>query len=281
MKLLITGSSGYIGRFITADAKRRGDEILHLTRSKPDHGEWIPFDLSNPPGRLPSADALIHCAFDHIPGRYRGGEGDDPDGFFKRNLEGSIKLFEAAKEAGVTRILFLSSRAVYDGHPASTLLTEDLPLTPTSLYGQMKWEVEQALNNLDVIGTSLRATGIYGEPSPNSDHKWAKLFADFVAGKTIEPRAGTELHGDDLVAAIRLILSLPKEQVAHQAFNISDIVVDRHDLLKAYREHKRINRSLPVAISNFEKAEMDCTKLNKLGWAPRGWRGLSEFVRAV
>lgn len=281
MKLLVTGSSGYIGRFITADAKRHGDEIIHLTRSEPKTGQWLPFDLANPPPRLPAADALIHCAFDHIPGQYRGGEGDDPNRFLKRNLEGSVKLFEVAKEAGVPRIVFLSSRAVYDGYAATTLLTEDLPLNPTSLYGQMKWEVEQALNNLDVIGTSLRATGIYGEPSPNSGHKWVKLFADFEAGKTIEPRAGTELHGDDLVAAIRLILSLPKEQVAHQAFNVSDIVVDRHDLLKGYGEHKGIDRSLPEAVSSLEKAEMDCTKLKNFGWSPRGWRGLSEFVRTV
>ncbi len=281
MKLLVTGSSGYIGRFIVADAKKRGDEIVHLTRSKTERGEWISFDLANSPTRLPSADALIHCAFDHIPGQYRGGEGDDPNRFLKRNLEGSIKLFETAKDAGVPRIIFLSSRAVYDGHPATALLTEDLPLYPTSLYGQMKWDVEQALNNLDVIGTSLRATGIYGQPTPNSDHKWSELFADFEAGKTIEPRAGTELHGEDLVAAIRLVLSLREEQVAHQAFNASDIFVDRHNLLKAYGEHKRIEGLLPDAVSNVEKAEMDCTKLNNLGWTPRAWRGLREFVRAV
>ena len=281
MKLLLTGSSGYIGRFIVADAQRREDEIVHLTRSEPEHGQWLPFDLAHPPARLPPADALIHCAFDHIPGRYRGGEGDDPERFLKRNLDGSVKLFQAAIDAGVPRIVFLSSRAVYDGHPATTVLTEDLPLNPTSLYGKMKWDVEQALNRLDVIGISLRATGIYGQPTPNSDHKWSKLFADFKAGETIEPRAGTELHGEDLTAAIQLVLSLPEAKVANQAFNVSDIVVDRHDLLKAYCEHKGIDRSLPDAMSNFEKAEMDYTKLNKLGWTPRGWRGLSEFVRTV
>lgn len=281
MKLLVTGSSGYIGRFIIADAEKRGDEIIHLTRSKPEKGDWVPFDLANPPDHLPAADALIHCAFDHIPGRYRGGEGDDPDKFLKRNLEGSVKLFEAAQKAGVTRIIFLSSRAVYDGHPTTTLLTEDLRLDPTSLYGKMKWELEQALNALGGVGTSLRSTGIYGQPTPTSDHKWSNLLAGFEAGKTIEPRAGTEVHGNDLVAAIRLILSLPTEQVANQAFNVSDIIVDRRDLLAAYREHKGINKPLPTPVTDLNKAEMDCTKLKTLGWTPRGQPGLNDFIQML
>jgi UDP-glucose 4-epimerase len=42
-------------------------------------------------------DAVVHAAFDHLPGRYRGGEGDDPARFRRINLDGSVRLFESAK----------------------------------------------------------------------------------------------------------------------------------------------------------------------------------------
>ena len=56
---------------------------------------------------------FVHAAFEHVEGRYRGGEGDDPEGFRRANVEGSARLFEAARAAGVKRCVFLSSRAVY------------------------------------------------------------------------------------------------------------------------------------------------------------------------
>ena len=280
MKLLITGSSGYVGGFIAADAKRNGDEIIHLSRTTPATGQWISFDLSRPTPKLPSADALIHCAFDHIEGHYRGGEGDDAKGFLVRNLEGSLNLFKAAKAAGVPKIILLSSRAVYDGYPASTRLVETLPLNPTTLYGQMKWELEKSLKSLGLIDISFRATGVYGQSIPGGPHKWADLFAGFEQGKAIEPRAGTELHGEDLAAASRLALTLPATQIAGKAFNLSDIMVDRHELLTRYAKHKGIDWPRPKAVSNVEKVEMDCTNFKKLGWTPRGWKGLESFIQS-
>jgi len=281
MKLLVTGSSGYVGRFIVANALRHGDDIIHLSRSKPAAGDWIRFDLSRPVPQLPTADALIHCAFDHIPGKYRGGEGDNPDGFLTRNLEGSLALFKAAKEASIPRVIFLSTRAVYDGYPASTRLTENLPLNPTSLYGQMKGELEKSLKSLGPIGVSLRATGVYGQAYSGAPHKWGNLFSNFEQGKNITPRAGTELHGEDLAAAIRLGLTLPPYLIAGEAFNLSDIRVDYHELLKKYALHKDLKFSLPKPVTKPEKAEMDCTKIAKLGWKPRGWEGLDAFIRAL
>ncbi|MFD2815453.1 NAD-dependent epimerase/dehydratase family protein [Paracoccus aerius] len=100
-------------------------------------------------------DALIHCAFAHAPGRYRGGEGDDPGGFLRLNRDGTRRLFDAAVRDGTGRIVFLSSRAVHDGYPAGAKLADDLPPRPANLYGQVKADAEAYLAQLPVRGTSI------------------------------------------------------------------------------------------------------------------------------
>ncbi|GAD54512.1 NAD-dependent epimerase/dehydratase family protein [Limimaricola cinnabarinus] len=171
-------------------------------------------------------------AFSHLPGRYRGGEGDDPEGFLARNRDGSLRLFKEAHAAGPGRVVFLSSRAVYGGYPPGTDLDEHLPPRPDTLYGEMKWAVEQGLSTLAGPGfatASLRATGIYGT---GPDHKWRGLFDEFFSGRPIAPRVATELHGDDLSAAVALLLEVPKAALEPRSFNASDITLDRRDLLE-------------------------------------------------
>ncbi len=197
MRLALTGAGGLVGRFIAEAARAAGHSLVILARSPlPGADEHRPYDLLGPLPPLADVDALIHCAFQHVPGRYRGGEGQDPEGFRRANLEGSLRLFEAMRGR---RILFLSSRAVFDGYGPGTLLTEAMPPCPESLYGQVKAEAEVAL--FAEGGASLRATGVYG---PGPDHKWRVLFEDFRAGRPIEPRVATEVHGADLAAAALL-----------------------------------------------------------------------------
>lgn len=282
MKLLITGASGYAGGFITERALAAGHELICLSRSKPDWDvQWQQFELGAPVDPLPQADALIHCAFDHVKGKYRGGEGDDPEGFMRRNYEGSVTLFKAAQHAGVQRIIFLSSRAVYDGTPMGTRLTEDMALSPTSLYGQMKYQLEQALWGMEgVVTTSLRATGLYGASKVGGYHKWNALFEQFAAGEAIAPRCGSEVHGDDLAAAVELCLTAFLYEVDKRAFNVSDIMLDRQDLLTAYGTHKGLNIAVP-ARSESQPNEMDCTQLCALGWSARGPAGLNAFLAGL
>ncbi|MEV8465483.1 NAD(P)-dependent oxidoreductase [Fluviibacterium sp. DFM31] len=285
MRLLITGGTGYLGRFVVTEALAAGDHITLLSRRRPEGGTgWIPFDLATPPADLPTADALIHCAFDHLPGRYRGGEGDDRQGFLTRNHDGSVALFQAARAAGIGRVIFLSSRAVYGAYPRPTLLTEDLPPRPDTLYGQMKWQVEQAFVGMRTPGfcpVSLRATGVYGAPTLGGWHKWADLFADFTAGKSLAPRQGTEVHGADLAAALRLCLTAPASRVAARTFNVSDILLDQRELLAAYAARQGLRHPLPAAAPPPGPNVMDCTALRTLGWRPGGWAQLQRFLDSL
>jgi len=269
MKIALTGGTGLVGRFIADAARAAGHEVTLLTRTPPPGG--MRYDLTGAVPDLAGHDALIHAAFQHAPGRYRGGEGADPEGFLSANRDGSLRLFAAAREAGMVRALFLSTRAVYGDHPAGTVLTEDLDLRPDTLYGQMKADVEQglaALSSTTFSTASLRATGVYG-PGPN--HKWTNLFRDFRAGRPIPPRVATEVHGDDLAAAALLLLEVPPQALKPHSFNVSDLTLDLHDLLAEVARLTGCTATLPPRADASAVSAMDCTRLRALGWHPGGW----------
>lgn len=286
MKALVTGGTGLVGRYIVEDLLAAGYTVGVSGRRQPVGdlfsarvdfhsltlgGEEVPEDLFD------GVTCLVHCAFDHIPGRYRGGEGNEPDAFRTRNLEGSVRLFEAAKRAGVRRVVFLSSRAVYDGLQAGVPLTEDADLAPANLYGEVKLLAEQALaalNGPDFATASLRLTGIYGDLRPN---KWDQLIANYLAGKPVPIRAGSEVHGRDVGLAVRLMLETETGRVAGETFNVSDLIADTHDILSVIKSS--CPHPLPARADKAEVAAMNCAKINALGWQPGGWPLFHQTLR--
>lgn len=288
-RVLVTGGTGYVGHFIVERLLADGDAVVVFGRNQPPSGFF-----SKPVGFLAGGlgprtfrpevfsdfDAVVHAAFDHLPGRYRGGEGDDPDGFVRRNRDGSVALFAAAKRAGVSRVIFLSTRAVYGPKAARTVLKEDTPAMPDTLYGKVKLDVEDALLTMadaDFAPVALRITGVYGPVAPGRRQKWADLFDDYLTGKKIAPRAGTEVHGEDVAAALRIALDLPTPPI----LNVSDLMVDRNDLLAIVRDATGSAHPLPERADALAINEMDCTKLKSLGWTPGGRPLLERTVRAL
>ena len=79
-------------------------------------------------------------------GKYRGGEGDDPEGFRRLNLDGTVKLFDTAKRAGTRRCIFISSRAVYqDAASRHGSDRRRCCRNRTTVYGEVKLDGERAL----------------------------------------------------------------------------------------------------------------------------------------
>lgn len=285
MRLAVAGGTGFIGRFIVAEALFAGDEVAILGRTPPMHGLFattvphLPFDLDGPAPDLAGFDALVHAGFAHLPGRYRGGEGDDPAGFARRNRDGTLRLAEAARRAGLDRFVFLSSRAVYDGYPPGTALREDMPPRPETLYGRLKAEVEQALAALTgpaFQAVSLRATGVYGPAAPGARHKWHGMFRDALAGRAPTPRVATELHGRDLADAVRLALAGQVDGAP--VVNLSDLLLDRRDLLALLAAVTRRIVALPERADPGRVSVMDSALARSMGWAPGGWRRLYETL---
>ena len=287
MKVLVSGGTGLVGRYLVEGLLTAGYQVTVGGRTAP-HPTLFPLPVDFVPLSLdPDADHscafddayhFVHAAFDHVPGRYRGGEGDDPQGFRRRNLDGTVRLFESAKRAGVRRCVFVSSRAVYDGLPDGTVLHEEAAAKPASLYGEVKLMAEQVLAELSspgFAGVSLRATGVYGNLFPN---KWDGMFRDYLAGRPVAARAGSEVHGQDVAAALRLVLEADTARVSGQAFNISDIVTDNRDILSHFRDAIGSKQPLPKPAAKSRIARMATDKISALGWQPGGMALLHDTI---
>jgi nucleoside-diphosphate-sugar epimerase len=271
MRVLVTGGGGLVGQFVVAGALARGAQVTVTGRGNPGLPggvAFLPWSLDAAPPALEGVDLLVHAAFAHLPGRYRGGEGDDPDGFRRQNVDGTARLFERARRDGVGRVVFLSSRAVYDGLDPGEALEEGARVRPDSLYGQVKLAGEAALA-ATCGGAALRVTGVYG---PGPGHKWTGLFEDYLAGRPVAPRRATEVAGPDLAAAVFLSLS--------GVCNLSDMVLDRHVLLA---EVARLTGCAhpPPPRSQEPLREMETARARAAGWVPGGMARLRALLPAM
>jgi len=113
MRVLITGSSGFIGAAVTRAVVAKGDEVRVLVRSssKQNNLEGLPVekvegDLQDPPSL---EKAVIGCqGVYHVAAHYALWA-QNPSTFYQVNVEGTKHLFRAAQEAGVKRIVYTST----------------------------------------------------------------------------------------------------------------------------------------------------------------------------
>ncbi|QXC51930.1 NAD(P)-dependent oxidoreductase [Agrobacterium salinitolerans] len=145
MRIVLTGSSGRVGRAIFSALAGRHD-VIGIDRS-PFSTTRIIGDFTDKAllgSAFQRADAVIHAAALHAPH-----VGVVSDAEFQRiNVEGTRMVAEAAMAAGVQRIVFTSTTALY-GHSVSsgscTFIDEDTSPRPKSIYHRTKLEAEQVL----------------------------------------------------------------------------------------------------------------------------------------
>jgi UDP-glucose 4-epimerase len=153
--ILVTGGAGYIGSQTVHLLKKRGHHVIvidDLSRGYEHNVDPAAFNrisLADTEGlyRVMSAghfDAVIHFAAYIAVGEST----KEPELYFANNVSGSISLFSAMHRAGITRVVFSSTAAVY-GEPEKTPISEDLPYAPVNPYGETKVMIEKVLQWLD------------------------------------------------------------------------------------------------------------------------------------
>ncbi|MHB1674595.1 MAG: UDP-glucose 4-epimerase GalE [Acidobacteriaceae bacterium] len=152
MNVLITGGAGYIGGTVAHLLMAAGhrvvvyDNLSHSQRlSVPAGADFIEGEVGD---RTKMEAALRSHRIDavlHFAALIEAGESmQRPELYFSNNSASTLILFQAMLAAGVRRLVFSSTAAVY-GQPERTPIEEDAPLRPTNPYGESKLLVEQML----------------------------------------------------------------------------------------------------------------------------------------
>lgn len=233
MQVLVTGHLGYIGCLLVKLIEDKGWSVTGL-----DSGLFrdcavaavprvraIAKDVRDIEQRdIEAFDAVLHLA-----GLSNDPMGDlDPETTLDINYQGTQRLAELAKRAGVRRFVYASSCSVY-GAGGDDVLSEQDAFNPVTPYAKSKVLSEQALQRLadeSFCPVYLRAATAYGvSPMIRFDLVLNNLVAWAVATGRIHIKSdGTPwrplAHAEDIARAYVAMLEAPVEAIHNQAFNV-------------------------------------------------------------
>ena len=152
MRVLVTGGAGYVGSVSVEALVDAGHDVVVLDDLSKGHRAAVVASARLAVGSYGDAtglrallaatpiDAVLHCAARSLVGESIV----EPAIYYRENVAGGVTLLEALREAGVRRLVFSSTAAVY-GAPTSIPIPEDAALAPINPYGETKRSFEGAL----------------------------------------------------------------------------------------------------------------------------------------
>jgi nucleoside-diphosphate-sugar epimerase len=145
MNILVTGSSGFIARFLIPALAARGHAVVGIDkRQGPAYGDYFRFvhgnilDEGAVDNAMQQTELVIHLAAEHKD------FGVPESLYYQVNVDGTETLLQRASRHGVHKFVFFSSVAVYGDRPTPT--NEALLPAPDSPYGKSKLRAEQRIN---------------------------------------------------------------------------------------------------------------------------------------
>lgn len=233
-KILVTGTEGYLGSVLAPELLRDGHDLLAVDTGFYKAG-WLYNGVDATPKTL--VKDIRHIAPEDLEGIdavvHMAELSNDPLGQFAPQLThainrgGSVRLATLAKEAGVTRFVYMSSCSVYG--VAEGVVDETSPVSPQTAYAECKALVEQdvaALADDDFSPTFLRnATAFGASPRMRFDVVLNNLAGiAWTTNKIVMTSDGTPwrplVHALDIARAIRMSVASPREAVHNQTFNV-------------------------------------------------------------
>ena len=242
MKALITGGAGFIGSHLAEALIRKGASVVvldDLSGGTPENLGWAkPTDaLRWRQGSICDAalvrDAIGGCdwvfheaALTSVPQSVA-----EPIRSNTVNLEATLRILEAAREAGVKRFLFASSAAIY-GESEELPKRESMAVAPVSPYGLQKYAAERYAQlfhqHYGIETVSFRYFNVFG-PRQAFNSPYSGVIAKFCAGalrgeqlKVFGDGRQTRdfVYVDNIVHANLVAAEAPSAKVAGRVFNL-------------------------------------------------------------
>jgi UDP-glucose 4-epimerase len=174
MNCAVIGGGGFLGSHLTEALLNLGHKVVVLDRPNGRYlnelarlgasivvGDFLRSDSVK--GNMVDVDVVYHLASTTVPKT----SNSDPAYDIETNLQGTINIFNAAKEAGVKKVIFSSSGGTVYGIPEEIPITEGHSTNPICSYGIVKLAIEKYLHlfwtlyGLDYC--ILRMSNVYGE----------------------------------------------------------------------------------------------------------------------
>jgi UDP-glucose 4-epimerase len=304
MTVLVAGGAGYIGSHTVRELRREGFDVLvldNLSSGRAElaggaplvRGDLLDRELLRRVFREHEIGAVLHFA-----SLIQVGESyADPRKYYTHNLTTSLNLFDAMLEAGVTRLIFSSTAAVY-GEPLETPIPETHPTRPANPYGRAKLMVEDILRDYErahgLRAISLRyfnaagadPSGETGERHDPETHLVPNILLAVLGRRPRLAVFGTDfptpdgtavrdyIHVNDLAAAHVLAL---KRLLAGEAGDVFNLGTERgHSVLEVIRTAEKVTgRPVPYDAAPRRQGDVAVLLASKakaeilLGWKPR------------
>jgi UDP-glucose 4-epimerase len=289
--IAITGSTGFIGRRFVDAVRSRGYRVRHLTRS-PD-----PTDTSDDvrhfnllqnkidPAALDDCETLVHLAA-HIPADHF--DPDEAERCWRANALGTLRLAEAAVQAGVRRFIQTTSANAYASWESAPVETAAmLPRSRGYYLGSKMLQEVYARELCGIRGVplvTLRLGSVYGPGQQTG--AVAALAGAFASGRPVALQDGGRfgadfVHVDDVVAALMLVT----EGTYNEPFNVgsgvrtSILALARMLASKVEVSNSLIHLEPETADGDSGFPALCIARIRSLGYSPRDLQvGLVSMV---
>ena len=206
MKYLVTGAAGQLGREITKLLEGERNQVVAIDRAELDFS--LPEKVTEGIAQEP-ADWVINCAaYTQVDSAEQ-----ERDAAFLVNRDSALAVAEGVKSYG-GRLLQISTDFIFDGRQSTPYREED-KANPLSVYGQSKWEGENALRQAMPDAAILRTAWVYGEYGNNFVKTMLRLAAERQEFGVVDDQVGTPSWTADIARAIRALTAADASGIYH------------------------------------------------------------------
>ncbi|MCL6442192.1 MAG: UDP-glucose 4-epimerase GalE [Alicyclobacillus sp.] len=210
MAILVTGGAGYIGSHTVAELRAHGEDVVVVDNLALGHREAVldaplyDVDIRHEDAltdviKRHQVDTVVHFAAYSLVGE----SVTDPLKYYENNVAATGRLLATMVKAGVKRIVFSSTAAVY-GEPESTPIVETDKTQPTSPYGETKLAIERMMHwahqAYGLNAVTLRyfnAAGAHPELPIGEDHRPESHLIPIILQVALGQREALSVFGTD------------------------------------------------------------------------------------